>query len=108
MDGGGSSPGHTRLLFQSGMPRSEPVRFCQDTGVFSPVFVYIFQVRRSPISGGSTCQISAIQPSDALWTKSLENARNEWFALFDAAPVGFVIIDRLNTIDGATRQLNVF
>ncbi|MEE4364551.1 MAG: response regulator [Desulfotignum sp.] len=31
--------------------------------------------------------------------KSLENARNEWFALFDAAPVGFVIIDRLNTIE---------
>ncbi|HKJ99069.1 MAG TPA: response regulator [Desulfotignum sp.] len=31
--------------------------------------------------------------------KSLENARNEWFALFDAAPVGFVILDRLNTIE---------
>jgi signal transduction histidine kinase len=31
--------------------------------------------------------------------KSLENARNEWFELFDAAPVGFVIIDRLNTIE---------
>ena len=31
--------------------------------------------------------------------KSLENARNEWFELFDAAPVGFVIINRLNMIE---------
>ncbi len=30
---------------------------------------------------------------------SLENARNEWFELFDAAPVGFVIINRLGMIE---------
>ncbi len=31
--------------------------------------------------------------------KTLENARNEWYELFDAAPVGFVIINRLGMIE---------
>ncbi len=31
--------------------------------------------------------------------KSLENARNEWFELFDAAPVGFVIINKQGMIE---------
>ncbi len=31
--------------------------------------------------------------------KSLENARNEWFELFDAAPVGFIIINTQSMIE---------
>lgn len=36
-------------------------------------------------------------------TKDLENARNEWFELFDTAPVGFIILDQSGAIERCNR-----
>jgi PAS domain S-box-containing protein len=36
--------------------------------------------------------------------EELKNARNEWFELFDTAPVGFVLLDESNMIDRCNRK----